>query len=295
RCNRAWSRGRAAAANSLTLNLKATNMKKSIVLLIVACGVIAAGVVYLNRPKTSPVPAPTAEATPPPAEAPAEKILVAKPEAPAPLVSNTALPVPIAAAPGVVETNTTATNAISKTVDALLSAHGSKHDMFEQLRKDGQLDAVIAELQQRVATNSGDPEIPTTLGEAQLNKLRALHDAGDTDQNDMGILAMQADQNFNAALKVDPQNWEAQFVKYSSMTYWPADPTRDAGTVQHLSSLIDQQEGMPSQPAFAQTYVVLGNEYQKMGKSDEAMATWQLGAQKFPGDPTLQKKISGQP
>jgi TolA-binding protein len=52
---------------------------------------------------------------------------------------------------------------------------------------------------------------------------------------------------------------------------------------------------MPSQPAFAQTYVVLGNEYQKMGKSDEAMATWQLGAQKFPGDPTLQKKISGQP
>jgi tetratricopeptide (TPR) repeat protein len=270
-------------------------MKKSIVLLIVACGVIAAGVVYLNRPKASPAPAPTVESTPPPAEAPAEKITVAKPEAPALPVTNAATPAPIAAAPADVEMNASATNAISKAVDALLAAHGNKHDMFDQLRKDGQLDAVIAELQQRAATNSGDPGTRTTLGEALLNKIRSLHDAGNEDLNEIGILAMQADQNFNAALKVDPQNWEAQFVKYSSMTYWPADPTRDASTVQHLSSLIDQQEGMPSQPQFAQTYVVLGNQYQKMGKSDEAKATWQLGAQKFPGDPTLQKKISGQP
>ena len=166
--------------------------------------------------------------------------------------------------------------------------------MFEQLRKNGQLDAVISELQKRAAANPNDPEIPTTLGEAMLNKVKGLHDAGDADVNEMGILAMQADQSFNAALKIDPKNWEAQFVKYSSMYYWPASPERDANVAQQLSSLIDQQEGMPSQPQFANTYVVLGNQYQKMGKTDEAMATWQLGAQKFPGDPTLQKKISGQ-
>jgi hypothetical protein len=52
---------------------------------------------------------------------------------------------------------------------------------------------------------------------------------------------------------------------------------------------------MPSQPeAFAQTYLALGNQYQKMGKTQEAMATWQLGAQKFPSDPALQNKIRGQ-
>ncbi|MEI9961650.1 MAG: hypothetical protein WDM76_11115 [Limisphaerales bacterium] len=82
-----------------------------------------------------------------------------------------------------------------------------KHALFEQLAKSGQLDAAIAELKQRAADNPNDPELPTTLGEAQLNKLRAISAAGG-DQNEVGILAMQADQSFNAALKIDPQNWE---------------------------------------------------------------------------------------
>jgi hypothetical protein len=61
-----------------------------------------------------------------------------------------------------------------------------------------------------------------------------------------------------------------------------------------LSSLIDQQETMTPQPEFAQTYVVLGDEYQKIGQPDKAAATWQLGLTKFPGDSALQKKNSGQ-
>jgi len=177
----------------------------------------------------------------------------------------------------------------------LLSAKsaGEKHDLFQQLLKDGQLDAAMAELQQRMMDNPTNAEIPTTLGEAQLNKLRAIKDAGG-DPNEMGILAMQADQSFNAALKIDPQNWEANFVKAASMYYWPADPARDADVVQRLSGLIDQQETMSPNPAFAQTYVVLGNEFQKLGQPDKAAATWQLGLTKFPNDPTLLKKISGQ-
>ena len=99
---------------------------------------------------------------------------------------------------------------------------------------------------------------------------------------------------FNAALKIDPKNWEAQFVKAASMTHWPADPVRDNDTVQRLAGLIDQQETMPSRPGFAQTYVVLGEQYQKMGQTDKATATWQLGLTKFPNDPGLQKKINGQ-
>jgi tetratricopeptide (TPR) repeat protein len=187
------------------------------------------------------------------------------------------------------------TNAINRAVDALLSAKsaGEKHDLFQQLLKDGQLDAAMAELQQRMMDNPTNAEIPTTLGEAQLNKLRAIKDAGG-DPNEMGILAMQADQSFNAALKIDPQNWEANFVKAASMYYWPADPARDADVVQRLSGLIDQQETMSPNPAFAQTYVVLGNEFQKLGQPDKAAATWQLGLTKFPNDPTLLKKISGQ-
>lgn len=165
--------------------------------------------------------------------------------------------------------------------------------MLDQLRKDGHLDEVIAGLQQRMAANPNDPEIPTTLGEALLNKVKGLYESGNADRNQMGILAMQADQNFNTALQIDPKNWEAQFVKCSSMYYWPASPDVDNQVVQRLSGLIDQQDGMPSQPEFAQPYIVLGNEYQKIGKEAEAEATWALGAQKFPGDPTLQQKVAG--
>jgi tetratricopeptide (TPR) repeat protein len=271
-------------------------MKKIIITFVILCGVIACAVIFLNRQNsTPPAPAPIVEASP--SEMPSPDKVVVPTNAPQPAISQN----PAGAAPVSVQTpimteakDNASTNAIGKLVDALLSAKnaGQKHEMFEQLRKSGQLKEVIAELQQRMSQNPNDVEIPTTLGEAQLNEVRAIKESGaDTDQ--MGILAMQADQNFNAALKIDPQNWEANFVKASSMYYWPAEPTRDADVVQRLSGLIDQQETMASQPEFAQTYVLLGNEYQKIGQADQAAATWQLGLTKFPNDPTLQKKISG--
>jgi hypothetical protein len=94
-------------------------------------------------------------------------------------------------------------------------------------------------------------------------------------------------------LKIDPQNWEAQFVKVSSMYYWPSNPQTDGDTVQRLSSLIDQQENLPAQPEFSQPYLVLGNEYMKLGQTAQAQATWQLGLSKFPNDPALKAKLAG--
>ncbi|HTV63659.1 MAG TPA: hypothetical protein VMH30_13930 [Verrucomicrobiae bacterium] len=106
-------------------------------------------------------------------------------------------------------------------------------------------------------------------------------------------MALQADQAFDAALQIDPKNWEAQFVKYSTLYYWPANSQTDNQAVQGLTSLINQQETMPSSPQFAQTYVMLGDEYQKIGQPDKALATWELGAQEYPADSTLQQKIAG--
>jgi tetratricopeptide (TPR) repeat protein len=274
-------------------------MKSSVIAIIIACGVIVGAIVRLNRPKTSPAPAPVVESSPAEAVAPAppEKITVPKPEAPKiiPASADKLAEIP-AATPAANETKPEdAAGSIHKLVDALLSAKSrpEKHNLFQQLLKDGQMDAAIAELKQRAADNPDNPQLPTTLGEAQLNKVSALYAAGG-DRNEMGILAMQADQNFNAALKIDPQNWEANFVKASSMYYWPADTARDNEVVQRLSGLIDQQETMTPNPAFVQTYLVLGNEYQKIGQPDKAAATWQLGLSKFPNDPALLKKISGQ-
>ncbi|MEP6664554.1 MAG: hypothetical protein ABJC04_12915 [Verrucomicrobiota bacterium] len=273
-------------------------MKKFAIILVILCGVAACAIFYLNRQKSPPpASAPIAESFTGETtqQAPSEKIRVSIPE-PVPVISESAnqpaqVPAP---APAVGETETEdSTNSIHKAVDALLSAKSAKekHELFQQLLKTGQLDNAIAELKQRMVGDPKDAGIPTTMGEAQLNKLRAIHEAGG-DLNEVGILAMQADQSFNSALKIDPQNYEAQVVKAIAMHYWPADPVRDNDVVQRLSSVIDQQETMTSRSEFAQPYAVLGEQYKKMGQPDKALATWQIGLSKFPNDPVLQKKLS---
>jgi hypothetical protein len=57
-----------------------------------------------------------------------------------------------------------------------------------------------------------------------------------------------------------------------------------------LSNLIDQQEAMPPQPQFAQTYVLLGDQYKKTGQPDYAVQTWRLGLAKFPADSNASAK-----
>ncbi len=271
-------------------------MRPISVILLVLSGAIAGGIiVHICEQKPLPVAPPLVAAA---ANQPAQAKIAAPKTELLPMIStNASAPEKISTAvPVISETKPDApTNVIAKLVDDLLSVKNGaqKHALFQQMIKDGQLDAAIAELKQRANDSPNDPEIPTTLGEAQLNELRSLRDAGG-DLNDQGILAMQADQSFNAALKIDPANYEAQLVKSISQTFWPADPARDGQLVQTLAGLIDRQETMTPSPDFAQTYFYLGNEYQKIGQPDKAQATWQLGLQKFPNDPMLLKKISGQ-
>ena len=273
-------------------------MKTFIMTVLIVCAVVIAGaIVYLDWPKKAAAPAPVAEAAP--ANQPVE------PESTEPVPQFQPVATQPASAPqeevASSTPTTTATQAdsaspVHKLVLTLLNAKSAaeKQAAFDELRKNGELDAAIADLKQQAAENPNNPEIPTTIGEAELNEVRSLAENGGQtiNRDQMGILAMQADQEFDAALQIDPKNWEAQFVKASMMYYWPANPQTDNQVVQNLTSLIDQQETMPSNPNFAQTYVTLGNEYQKIGEPDKAIATWQLGAQEYPADSTLQKKIT---
>jgi tetratricopeptide (TPR) repeat protein len=182
----------------------------------------------------------------------------------------------------------------SQAIDILVSPLASfqqKQVAWKQLRGAGELDQAIESLKHDAANNPISAEYPAALGEAELQKANAISQSGGN-INEMGILGMQADQSFDAALKIDPANWDAQFSKAAAMSYWPAELNKSDEVIQRFSSLIDQQETMTPQPEFAQTFVLLGNEYQKLGQPDKAQATWQLGLTKFPSDPTLQKRIA---
>jgi hypothetical protein len=271
-------------------------MKSFMIALVVVCVTATAGtLVYLNRQKTPPAPTPAVESSSGPTEqTPPEKMMAPKPEPPRTVSGNPSETTPVAVAnsasgngkPDAVST------AHSLACDTLVSAQTSFSDrqaLLKKLKKAGELDAAIAELKQRAADNPNDPEIPAVLGAAYLNKFPVQ------DPNEAGILGMEADQSFNAALKLDPANWSAQFLKAESLSYWPSELNKGQEVVQRFSNLIDQQETMTPQPQFAQTYVLLGDEYQKLGQPDYAEQTWKLGAAKFPGNATLQKRINHPP
>jgi tetratricopeptide (TPR) repeat protein len=270
-------------------------VKKSIIILVALCGVIACAVVLLNRQNSlSRASEPVVEPNPPQTSSNGtENTDVSKPEAPQMVSDQTAgLAADASAKPMPAEVKQASPAAeLSRTVDALLSDKTSFSDrqaIWKKLKAAGMLDQVVAELKQRAAGSPDDAAIPTAIGEALMNKFPIA------DPDESAMNGLQMDQSFNKALKLDPANWEAQFFKATELSYWPADMNKAPEVVQRFSALIDQQETMASQPEFAQTYVFLGNEYQKIGQPETAAATWQIGLTKFPNDPTLQKKISGQ-
>jgi hypothetical protein len=267
---------------------------KAIVVTIGAIGVVtvAGTALYLNHEKSPSIPAAT-ETTPVPAQtAPVQTPFVASHQPPQPATqTGSAAPTP---APAPVAPTSQADDAaaiLRRKVDALVSPQTSfsdKQALLKQLKADGQLEDAIADLQQRAAANPNDAQVLTALGEASLNKFPLKN------YNESGILALQVDEDFNAALKIDPSNWEAQYEKAYSLSYWPAEMNKGQEVVQQLSGLIDQQQTMTAQPQFANTYVLLGDEYQKLGQNDYAAATWKLGLSQFPMDSGLQKRTAAQ-
>jgi hypothetical protein len=109
---------------------------------------------------------------------------------------------------------------------------------------------------------------------------------------EQAILAMKADQLFDATLNLDSSHWEARFSKAVSMSYWPAELKKGPEVIENFRTLIQQQETRAPQPEFAKTYLFLGRQYQKSGYPDYATQVWQRGTGLFPDDEELKKELS---
>jgi tetratricopeptide (TPR) repeat protein len=272
-------------------------MKLLMILLLGCAAVVIGAMLNLNRQKPSPAikPEPIAEMAPtqPQVDKPTIKAVVAR-ETQLPAQAAATNPAQPAAAPPVsnsaqidISTNSTPFRQAIDTLTSPQSTFQQRQAAWKQLRSAGELDSAIAALKQGVANNPSSAEYATSLGEAYVYKLQTLRDF-----HEVSILALQADQSFNIALSVDPSNWEAQFYKAAALSRWPAEMNKGPEVIQQLSHLIDQQEAMQSQPQFAQSYVLLGDQYKKVDQPDYALQTWKLGLAKFPGDSTLQARVS---
>ncbi|MGA2602834.1 MAG: hypothetical protein ABSG14_01265 [Verrucomicrobiia bacterium] len=167
------------------------------------------------------------------------------------------------------------------------SSFAQKQAAWKQLRDTGLLDQAIAQLQQAVKDDPLVAEYSAVLGQAYLQKLGTTQDI-----RQQSILAMQADQTFDQALTLDPDNWDARFWKAAALTHWPADLNKSQEIMENLSTLIDQQETRAPQPEYAQSYVLLGEQYLKAGYPDNAQQMWQRGAALYPQNEALQNKLA---
>lgn len=167
------------------------------------------------------------------------------------------------------------------------TSYMQKQAAWQQLKDAGKLDQAITHLEQQVAANPTSAEYPATLGQACLQKAGTIQDI-----REQGILGMKADQNFEAALALDPSNWEARFWRATAMSYWPPQLNKTGEVIDNFLELVRLQETQAPQPQFAQTYILLGEQYQKSGQGEYARQVWQRGAQLFPGDAKLQEKLA---
>jgi tetratricopeptide (TPR) repeat protein len=175
-----------------------------------------------------------------------------------------------------------------QTLTSAQATYAHKQVAWQQLRESGKLDQAISELEQTMTAQPNFAEYPATLGQAYLHKAGSIQDV-----REQGILGMKADQSFDAALALDPTSWEARFWKATAMSYWPSQLGKGAEVIEHCLELVRVQENRPSQPQFVQSYLLLGDQYQRMGHVDYARQAWQRGLTYFPENSDLQSRLKG--
>ncbi|MGD0650103.1 MAG: hypothetical protein ABSA97_03015 [Verrucomicrobiia bacterium] len=183
--------------------------------------------------------------------------------------------------------------AISRALETLFTPQGDyadKQAAWRQLAESGKLDQAIKELEHQTGEDPSDAVSLAVLGQAYLNKCGASKDV-----REQGILGMKADMTFEAALKLDPKNWEARLIKAAAMSYWPPELNKSQEVMENLVTLVEQQEAQAARPEYAYTYVLLGDQYLKAGYPDLARDMWQRGARLYPNDSALPKRLAGQP
>lgn len=162
-----------------------------------------------------------------------------------------------------------------------------REKLWDQLKEQGLIEQAIALLELEVEGNPENINLMNQLAYAYLQPIIRAGVAG----MDAGKWSMKADGMYDQVLAADSENWEARFSKAISYSFWPPMFGKQSEAIRHFEILVGQQANQQASPQFAQTHLLLGNLYEQQGKHDEAMAAWQIGADRFPDDADLRKQL----
>jgi tetratricopeptide (TPR) repeat protein len=159
-----------------------------------------------------------------------------------------------------------------------------REELWQQLRKLGGTDEAVKTFERLAAENPNSPDAQTALGAAYIEKMLQS-----TDEAQRIALGEKIEAQFDRALELQPDHWEARFRKAVGLSYGPPLSGRQQQAVRQFEQLVQQQGSLPPQAGFAETYVYLGRLYEQQGSLDRAAAVWQQGLSRHPQDTALQQ------
>ncbi len=179
---------------------------------------------------------------------------------------------------------------LGDSLNAILTGtlHGdTRYAIWNRARESGKFQDLLTALEARAAADPDNAQLQFELGYGYLQPL--IH--GEATGVEAGEWSMKADSAFDAALALDPANWDARFNKAVTYSFWPPIFGKQAAAIKNFEILVEQQSHMAPAPEFAQTYLFLGNMYEQTGQSDKAKEAWNLGLAAFPQDADLRERL----
>lgn len=157
---------------------------------------------------------------------------------------------------------------------------------WELARTSGRVDEIVKDLEAKVKSSPGDVDARMDLASAYIAKLLTL--PGGPEQ---GVWSGKAEKQWNEVLKLDPENWDAQYSLAFNWSMWPEFLNKTPDAVAGFEKARAIQERKSPAPEHAQTYFQLSRLYAKQGKTDKAKEALRAGLERHPADPELRKAL----
>ncbi len=146
----------------------------------------------------------------------------------------------------------------------------------------GALDDAVKAVETFAARKPDSAAARVLVGTARLQRVDR---APDTAARALRI--QEAVDAFDAALALDPDHWEARYLKAFNLGQAPAMMGRRGEAVGLFRALADLQETRAPEPRFADTYVQWGRVLVAEGDPDGARRAYERGIRFFPSDGRL--------
>ncbi len=160
--------------------------------------------------------------------------------------------------------------------------------LFDWLsRYPGEVDETVAGLQEAVKKDPTNAELQTALAVALVGKLWVATQPGPA----QGAVWSQANAAYEAALRNDPQHWQARFGQAFGTSMIPDFLGQRPKAIKQFEELRKRQETIAPEKHFSQTYYRLGALYKEEGNVEKAREIWQKGLELFPNDTPLKDAL----